>query len=193
MFFHHLLIILVSILVKNDSFVVKSNSFKNKLLKLDDSLDKVTNSKNNELLLKSNDKVILFDGICNFCNTWVDLLLRIDTNKQYIFTPLQGVKGKELLKCIGKDEDDISSVLLIEKSSSSSSSSLDFYEKSDCVLQVINSLGLPAQIVTTTTKNLLPLEFRDTIYDMVAENRYNFLGKRDTCRCSDPHYADRFI
>ena len=59
-------------------------------------------------------------------------------------------KGKELLKAIGKDEDDISSVLLIE------GSKLNFYEKSDCVLQVIKSLGLPAQLATNIAKNLLP-------------------------------------
>ena len=100
---------------------------------------------------------------------------------------MQGNKGKELLKAIGKDEDDISSVLLIE------GSKLNFYEKSDCVLQVIKSLGLPAQLATNIAKNLLPITFRDSIYDMVAENRYNFLGKRETCRCSDPNYSDRFI
>ena len=185
MLMYSLFILLISTFIENDAFIVNNCHSKNNI---NPSKLYSTNIELKEKsILKSNDKVILFDGICNFCNTWVDLLLRIDVNKQYVFSPLQGNKGKELLKAIGKDEDDISSVLLIE------GSKLNFYEKSDCVLQVIESLGLPAQLATNIAKNLLPITFRDSIYDMVAENRYNFLGKRETCRCSDPNYSDRFI
>ena len=39
---------------------------------------------------------------------------------------------------------------------------------------------------------LLPQLFRDGAYDMVADNRYSILGKRDVCRIPDAD-DDRFL
>jgi predicted DCC family thiol-disulfide oxidoreductase YuxK len=130
--------------------------------------------------------VILFDGVCNFCNTWVDLLLRIDVNQKFKFAPLQSPTGQRLLQAIGKDANDISSVVLIQPD-------LVSYDKSSCVLQVVTELGPLARIASGTAQRLLPARFRDSVYDLVAENRYRLMGKREECRCGDPKYADRFL
>jgi len=130
--------------------------------------------------------VILFDGVCNFCNTWVDILLRIDRNKKFKFAPLQSEVGKKLLTSIGKEADDISSVLLVKDD-------LTYYDKSRCVIQVLEELGPLAGTFSKIVEKTVPTGLRDGIYDTVAENRYNFLGKRTECRCGDPSFADRFI
>lgn len=147
-------------------------------------------------LLQLEHPVILFDGVCNFCNTWVDLLLRIDVNGRFRFAPLQSELGKRLLTEIGKDTDDISSVLLIQPTTTTtttSSSVFQYYDKSACVLKVVEELGPVAKLASMSAERLLPPFFRDGIYDAVAENRYNFLGKRDECRSGDPQYFDRFL
>jgi predicted DCC family thiol-disulfide oxidoreductase YuxK len=131
--------------------------------------------------------IILFDGVCNFCNAWVDILLRIDTNAMYKFTPLQSAMGQQLLTSIGKEKDDISSVVLIAADGQT------YYTKSACVLQVVRQLGPVAQIASTVLTRMVPESIRDTIYDTVAENRYSILGERTTCRSGDPKYFDRFI
>jgi len=131
--------------------------------------------------------VILYDGVCNFCNTWVDLLLRIDLQQKFKFAPLQSKVGRQLLVSIGKEADDISSVILVKAGGKES------YDKSRCVLKVVEELGPLAKVASKTALNIVPTELRDSIYDTVAENRYNFLGKRDECRCSDPNFADRFL
>lgn len=130
--------------------------------------------------------IILYDGVCNFCNAWVDLLLRVDVHKRFKFAPLQSPIGRKLLVDIGKDEEDISSVLLIEPN-------LEYYEKSAAPLKVVEELGPLAGALSRTALTVVPREFRDSIYDTVAENRYNLMGKRDQCRCSDPRFADRFV
>jgi len=142
---------------------------------------------------KEYDKVILFDGVCNFCNTWVDLLLRIDTQRQFRFTPLQSPIGQELLMAVGKGKDDISSVVLIRTNENNNSKKLQYYDKSDCVLQVVQELGPIAKALTKGAQAVVPLPIRNSIYDTVAENRYNFMGKRDECRSGDPEYFDRFL
>lgn len=131
--------------------------------------------------------VILYDGVCNFCNTWVDLLLRIDRSKKFRFAPLQSQVGQDLLVAMGKEADDISSVVLVKAQTGES------FVKSRCVLQVVQELGPVAAVASQAALTIVPEGLRDSIYDTVAENRYNLLGKRDECRCSDPKFADRFL
>jgi predicted DCC family thiol-disulfide oxidoreductase YuxK len=114
-------------------------------------------------------------------------LLRIDTQAMYKFTPLQSAMGQQLLTSIGKEQDDLSSVVLIAADGQT------YYTKSACVLQVVQQLGPVAQIASTVLTRMVPESIRDTIYDTVAENRYSILGERTTCRSGDPKYFDRFI
>jgi predicted DCC family thiol-disulfide oxidoreductase YuxK len=140
--------------------------------------------------------VILFDGVCNFCNAWVDILLRIDIQRQFKFAPLQSTIGRELLVSIGRRPDDITSVILIDprgQQQNNDGAAPVYYDKSDCVLQVVKTLGWPAMVAANAATALVPIESRNGLYDLVAENRYNFLGKRDECRCGDPQYSDRFL
>lgn len=132
------------------------------------------------------DPVILFDGVCNFCNAWVDILLRLDRNGKFKFAPLQSETGRRLLAAVGKEADDISSVVLVQPD-------LRYFDKSACVLKVVQELGPAAALASNGARALVPPSLRDGIYDTVAENRYNLLGKRDECRCGDPQYADRFL
>ena len=117
----------------------------------------------------------------------MDILLRLDTKGVYKLTPLQSELGKSLLQSIGKDANDISSIVLIETDGKT------YYTKSDCVLQVVSQLGRPFQLAMNLLKFTIPPFLRDTIYDTVSENRYNILGQRDVCRSGDPIYFDRFI
>ena len=147
--------------------------------------------------------IILYDGVCNFCNTWVDVLLRIDVRKRYRFASLQSRTGRNLLVAIGKEPDDISSVVLIEgrgtttgddgTTTTATTSPLTYYDKSRCVLRVVQKLGPIAGMASQAALRLVPASVRDSVYDTVAENRYNLMGKREQCRCSDPQFADRFI
>jgi predicted DCC family thiol-disulfide oxidoreductase YuxK len=114
-------------------------------------------------------------------------MLRIDFQKKFRFAPLQSRVGKDLLVSIGKEADDISSVVLVKRSTGES------FDKSRCVLKVVEELGPLAKIVSSTALNVVPEELRDAVYDTVAENRYNLMGKRDECRCSDPEFSDRFL
>lgn len=136
--------------------------------------------------------VILYDGVCNFCNSWVDILLRIDTSKKFKFAPLQSQVGKQLLVSIGKDAEDISSVILV-KHRPQQPTSPEFFDKSRCVLKVVEELGPVARVASRVALTLVPEDIRDVVYDTVAQNRYNLMGKRDECRCSDPQFADRFL
>jgi predicted DCC family thiol-disulfide oxidoreductase YuxK len=93
---------------------------------------------------------------------------------------------------IGKEKDDISTVVLIKSLTKDNAGSVDVYYRSDAVLQVVEQLGVAGSVAANVLTNL-PLLTRDKIYNGVATNRYNILGQKKECRCSDPVYADRFL
>ena len=59
------------------------------------------------------ERIVLFDGVCNYCNAMVNFTIQHDPEKKYKFATLQSDVGQKLLAehGIGKDVD---SVILIE-------------------------------------------------------------------------------
>ena len=127
------------------------------------------------------NRVILFDGICRFCNTWVDLVLRLDRRGVIKFAALQSVTGRKMLEKCGRSPDDISSIVYCKEG--------NCFVKSEAVVQVANELGIPAFVLS----GLLPLGIKDKLYDAVANNRYRIMGQYESCRLTDPEFDDRFL
>lgn len=134
----------------------------------------------------SKDKrpIVLFDGVCNMCNGGVNFILDWDKKEKLRFGALQGDVGKELLRRCGRRPDDISSIVLVEENG--------YHLKSDAVLKIAQVCEMPLPILSTFLF-WFPAFFRDGVYDVIADNRYSFLGMRDTCRITDETYGDRFV
>lgn len=136
--------------------------------------------------------IILFDGICNMCNSAVNLALDWDPSANLRFAALQSNVGQALLQANGRDADDISSIVLVTSDGA--------YIKSDAILRITEELApkwLPVPLARPAAKAgrlLIPKFFRDLIYDGVADNRYSILGMRDECRLGDEEeFAGRFV
>eukprot|EP01038_Epipyxis_sp_PR26KG_P013864 gene13864-18593_t len=125
--------------------------------------------------------IILFDGVCNFCNAWVDFIGKLDRKNIITFCALQSKKGQELLQLIGKSNTDISSVVFIRelKINRSIEKGLDVsevYFKSDAALKVLESLTFNSLPYNPVKMGFyIPKFVRDSLYDTVAANRYNIL------------------
>jgi predicted DCC family thiol-disulfide oxidoreductase YuxK len=127
--------------------------------------------------------VVLFDGVCNLCTGSVQFLLERDRNGVLKFGSLQSEPAAELLDACGMDPDQRDSIVLVEGG--------QCYTKSDAALRIAKHLGgfyaaLYAFVV-------LPRPIRDRIYDVVANNRYDWFGKRDSCYLPSPDVQDRFL
>mmetsp|Transcript_34657 Transcript_34657/g.59929 ORF Transcript_34657/g.59929 Transcript_34657/m.59929 type:complete len:215 (+) Transcript_34657:46-690(+) len=136
--------------------------------------------------------IILFDGVCNMCNSAVNLALDWDPDAKLRFAALQSNVGRALLQANGRDADDISSIVLV--------SSDGAYTKSDAILRITEELTpswLPvplAKPLARAGRYVIPSFFRDIIYDGIADNRYSILGIRDECRFGDESkFAERFV
>jgi predicted DCC family thiol-disulfide oxidoreductase YuxK len=117
-------------------------------------------------------QIILFDGVCNFCNFWVNFVIRRDANDIFRFAAIQSHVGKELFEKNNLDISAIDTVVLIVEEK--------VFTKSTAALRICKELSSPIKILFPLI--IIPKFFRDFIYDIVAKNRYKFFGKRDSCR-----------
>ncbi|KAK9846024.1 hypothetical protein WJX81_008631 [Elliptochloris bilobata] len=145
-----------------------------------------TSGKHGQKYFTPQDKrpIILYDGVCNLCNGGVNTMLAYDRKGHFRLAALQSDAGKELLQRVGRDREDLSSIVLVTED--------NFYIKSDAILRIGRQLDVPFWLLSTL---LLPLPHfvRDTVYDQVAGNRYSIFGKSDSLRLSDEESASRFL
>lgn len=126
---------------------------------------------------------LLFDGYCNLCSRSVLAVIKRDPQAIFRFVSLQSEFGQALLEQYKLTRDDIDSVVLIQNDSCAI--------KSDAILDVLHLLGGIYGYLTIF--KILPLSFRNWIYDWVAGNRYAWFGKKDVCLIPTPELEDRFL
>lgn len=122
--------------------------------------------------------VVIFDGVCGFCNKSVDMLLRLDNQKLYRYTSLQG----EMAKTLPIDKD-VDSIVLYSEGK--------LYYKSTAILKILTSLG--GVFVALRLLYIIPRTVRDYLYDFIATYRYKIFGKRDQCRVPEVGEKALFI
>ncbi|KAJ1447062.1 hypothetical protein M885DRAFT_451828, partial [Pelagophyceae sp. CCMP2097] len=122
------------------------------------------------------------DGVCNFCNLWVNFVLDNDPAPEA--SALQSPLGRSLLERSARNAEDISSIVLVTKD--------EAHVKSDAVLRRAANTKIPVAPVAGLA-GLLPQALRDVTYDAIAANHDNFLGKRAVCHITDEKQADRFL
>jgi predicted DCC family thiol-disulfide oxidoreductase YuxK len=125
--------------------------------------------------------VVLFDGICNFCDGVVNWLIRHDRSRQLRFASLQSEAGKRLLAQYGLT--DTESMVLIAGGKA--------YRRSAAALRLLSFLPWWLQEVRVLW--VVPRPFRDAIYDTIARNRYRLFGKRDACMIPTAEQRSRFL
>jgi len=132
---------------------------------------------------KNNQALILFDGVCNLCNSSVNFIIKHDKKNKFIFAPLQSNIAQIKLKEIGIDVSKIDSIVLIEENEA-------FY-KSSAALKISKNLsGLYSFFYMFI---IFPKFIRDAIYDYVAKNRYKWYGKKETCMVPTEELKSKFI
>lgn len=127
-------------------------------------------------------KIILFDGLCNLCNGTVNILIHHDTRKQFLFAAQQSNAGKKLMEK-HNIPDDLKSVILIKD---------DFvFYKSDAVIEIAKLItGWPSLL---KYGSIFPKRFRNWVYDLIANNRYQIFGKKDKCVIPSKENLGRFM
>jgi len=127
--------------------------------------------------------IILFDGVCNYCNSMVNFIIGQDTQKRFVFAPLQSISGQQLLRDHHLPFNDFDSFVLIDhgKAYMRSSASLNVFKK------------LPWYWKWTQFFWIVPPFLRDAVYNVIARNRYKWFGKKEACMIPGPELKARFL
>jgi predicted DCC family thiol-disulfide oxidoreductase YuxK len=134
-------------------------------------------------VIPENTSIILFDGICNFCNYWVNQILRQDKKNRYRFASLQSEAGKKILALHKINVEYTDSVILIEDNK--------VYTQSTAVLKICKHLqGI---YVLAYAFIVIPKFIRDNVYDLIAKNRYRWFGKAESCMIPTEEMKAKFI
>lgn len=134
--------------------------------------------------LPDNKKIILFDGVCNLCNSVVQFVIKHDKKDVFRFVALQSEKGQEILKHIGINLQHIDSIILYEPG-------IAYYYKSSAVIEIAKNLG--SWLSFSIIFKIIPHFLRNLIYDYVARNRYKWYGKKESCMIPTPELKEKFL
>lgn len=126
--------------------------------------------------------IVLFDGVCNFCNGAVNFIIRHDADKNFKFTPLQSEIGQELRAKFNIGED-VDSIILIENDKA--------YMHSTAGLRVARGLGGIWSLGYAFI--IVPAFIRDWAYRLFAKYRYRLFGRQEACMLPTPDVRERFL
>lgn len=127
--------------------------------------------------------IILFDGVCNFCNSAVNFVIKRDKNSALKFATLQSNIAQQMLANQNIPTNDLSSFVFIENEK--------IYTRSTAALRVCKYLtGLWPLLYGFI---IVPKFLRDGVYNWVAKNRYRWFGKTKECMIPTPEIKAKFL
>jgi len=128
--------------------------------------------------------IVLFDGVCNLCNSAVQTIIKNDKKNKFVFASLQSEIGKHLLSERGINTETTDSIVLIIPNEA-------YFIKSDAALEIAKKLSGIFQFFGVF--KLLPKVLRDQLYDFIAKNRYKLFGQKAQCMIPEKPVKHKFL
>ncbi len=127
--------------------------------------------------------IILFDGVCNLCNGFVQFVIRHDQKSYFKFAALQSEAGHAVLQQVQFTNYAFDTVVLVENGK--------YYTRSTAALRILRHLSGGWSLAYVAI--ILPAFLRDLIYAGLARNRYRWFGKQESCLLPTPELKLRFL
>ncbi|QEE50626.1 DUF393 domain-containing protein [Flavobacterium alkalisoli] len=134
--------------------------------------------------LPRDKKIILFDGVCNLCDSTVQFIIKLDKKDIFRFVALQSDLGEEIVNHIGIDRTKTDSIILYEPGTA-------YYYKAEAAIKIAAQLGGLFTLMNIFT--ILPKSVSNSVYDYIAKNRYKWYGKKDECMIPTPEMKTKFL
>ncbi len=127
--------------------------------------------------------IVLFDGVCNLCNGFVNFVIDRDPAGYFKFGALQSEAARPYLERFGLRPNYMDSIVLIENGRC--------YRDSTAALRILRRLkGLWPLLYGLI---VVPRPLRDAVYHWIARHRYRWFGRREQCRVPTPDLLARFL
>ena len=134
--------------------------------------------------LPKDKKIILFDGVCNLCDSSVQFVIKHDKKDIFRFVSLQSELGQKIINHIGISGLNIDSTVLYEPEKG-------YYYKAEVAFRILKELNGIYQCLLVFS--IFPKSILNNIYDYVAKNRYEWFGKKESCMIPTPELQSKFL
>ncbi|MGC1206234.1 MAG: DCC1-like thiol-disulfide oxidoreductase family protein [Flavobacteriaceae bacterium] len=130
-------------------------------------------------------KLILFDGVCNLCNSSVLYVIKRDKKNIFLFAPLQSEAGKQIIQKFNINTEVVDSIILYNPEKEV------INYKSTAALKVASQLRFPTNLLAIFI--IIPNIIRNWVYDFISKNRYKWYGKKEVCMIPTPELKSKFL
>lgn len=135
------------------------------------------------MVTEKNNKIILFDGVCNLCNGAITFIIKREKKNQFKFATLQSEVAEKLLASYPSENKILDSMVLIDDGKK--------FTKSSAALRIARYLSGAYPLLYGFM--IIPKFIRDWVYSIVAKNRYKWFGKKDECMIPTPELKKKFL
>ncbi|MGH9932215.1 MAG: thiol-disulfide oxidoreductase DCC family protein [Pyrinomonadaceae bacterium] len=136
----------------------------------------------------TSNPIVLYDGVCGLCNRLVQFILKRDKHERFRFASLQSSFGEEILRRHGADPLDLDTFYVVLDYEHASERLL---ARSDGVVYALTNLGGIWKMAGVG--NALPKAVCNSLYNLVARNRYRVFGKHESCMLPEPKHRAKFL
>jgi len=133
------------------------------------------------------ERLVLFDGVCGFCDGAVRWLMDRDPHGRLRFAPLQGPLAASLRARHSEIPEDIDTFVYVEVRDGVEHVAL----RSRGIIAACD--GLEPRPAWLPWLRWVPRPVSDLGYRLFAKLRYRLFGKRDACRVPTPQERSRFF
>ena len=134
-------------------------------------------------MVKNETNIVLFDGVCNLCNSTVQFIIRHDSKAKFRFASLQSEVGQLLISQLGLPVETLNTIIYITDN--------QFYTKSSAVLHIFRTMAGGWNILFGLM--IIPPFLRDFAYDFIAKRRFRFFGRSESCVIPTQENQERFL
>lgn len=127
--------------------------------------------------------VVLFDGVCNLCNSSVNWIIDHDKRNEFRFASLQSEYGQQVINKFNLQGEYLNTVILVDGDR--------LYTRSAAVLKIAGIIGGVWGLLAVFL--IVPAFIRDIVYNFIARNRYKWFGKKESCRIPTPELKSKFL
>ena len=143
----------------------------------------ITRNLYNSMSNETTERIVFFDGVCNFCNYWVNFAIKKDKKKKLRFAPLQGETAKNILPQYNISTTALSTVVFIDDGK--------VYTQSSAAFRICKHLDGGWKLFYGLM--VIPKFIRDAVYNFIAKNRYRWFGKKESCMVPTADMKSRFL
>jgi predicted DCC family thiol-disulfide oxidoreductase YuxK len=134
--------------------------------------------------LPVNKKIVLFDGVCNLCESSIQFIIKHDKKDVFRFVAIQSELGQRIIKHIGINTKETDSIILYLPG-------IAYYYKAEAALKIAKDLNGIYSFLSLLT--VFPNSISNRVYDYIAKNRYKWYGKKEQCMIPTPELKSKFL